>query len=430
MNAGRCTRDKVFVRLISAVLCCAPAAAYAQHNSITDEQRAIVAEMFADAESRSSLRLDSAPSGHDGKFTLRDADGKFSLSIGGYMQTRYLFNLRDDNEQHDSIEPGFTAHRTKLGFSGHALSPAIKYSLLAAHSRSSGAMRLEIALIDLKLDDHRSLAFGQGKIRFLREENISASKQLAADRSLTNAVFTQGFTQFAQVSHTAADWRAFFSISDGFRSSSTAFDERQLPSMSVGPVSGGESDIAVTARFETKSGDAWARFDDFSSAPDQIFATLFGVALHYESGDASTTTFSHSYSFLSWTADLSLEGNGWSAFASVIGAHASDGSNTENTDDYAALVQGSLFLPDADTECFARYDIMFPDQSRGTDDPFDTLTLGFNHYLHSHAAKFTADIQWFLADTNAISGPRPGVGYLSSDQPNELVLRLQFQIIF
>ena len=432
MNKGCRSRPRNPACIFVAVVCCASTTplATAHPQEPGDVSRAIVAEMIAYAESRSMPLSDAQSSGHDGKFRIRDANGNFSLNVGALMQTRYVLNLRDDNAQHDAIEPGFSARRTKLIFGGHIFSPEISFNLLVAHSRSSGALRLEYAFTNLELDDHRTLTLGQGKLRFLREESISSSRQLTADRSLTNEVFTQGFSQFIELLHTEDNWRASIALSDGLKSYRTDFDEPQSPSSFAGAASGGEADLAITARFETKTGDTWSRFKDFTSFPDQSFASLFGAALHYESGDASTTTFFRSYSLLAWTADYSLEGNGWNAYAAVIGAHARDGSLPANTDDYAALIQGAFFLPDADTELFARYDIMFPDTSRASSDPFDTLTFGFNHYLHAHAAKLTADIQWFLGDANALTGPRSNIGYLSSDDPNELVLRLQFQLLF
>jgi len=62
-----------------------------------DETRALVAEMLADAETRSSLLQNSATAGHDGKFFLASPDGNFRLNIGGQIQFRYNTVFLDDD---------------------------------------------------------------------------------------------------------------------------------------------------------------------------------------------------------------------------------------------------------------------------------------------------------------------------------------------
>ncbi|MCA9312552.1 MAG: hypothetical protein KDA21_15160, partial [Phycisphaerales bacterium] len=72
------------------------------------------------------------------------------------------------------------------------------------------------------------------------------------------------------------------------------------------------------------------------------------------------------------------------------------------------------------------------------DDPFNTLTVGANRYLHGQAAKFTVDLQYFLDATTdndlvgSIAGTGVGdrIGVLPSDNDGQFVLRAQFQILF
>ena len=81
---------------------------------------------------------------------------------------------------------------------------------------------------------------------------------------------------------------------------------------------------------------------------------------------------------------------------------------------------------------------LIPDGDRAGDDAFSTLTAGANYYLHGHAARFTADIQWFLDDTAgndlvsgvAATGVGRGVGLLPSAEADQVALRLQFQLLF
>jgi len=62
-----------------------------------DEVRALVAEMLADADTRSSLLMSGGNAGHDGKFFLADTDGNFRLNVGGQVQFRYIANFGDSN---------------------------------------------------------------------------------------------------------------------------------------------------------------------------------------------------------------------------------------------------------------------------------------------------------------------------------------------
>ncbi len=70
--------------------------AIAASSTESDDVRALVAEMIADAESRSSLLQSGGTAGHDGNFFLSSADGNFTLKMSGQLQTRYTLNFNDD----------------------------------------------------------------------------------------------------------------------------------------------------------------------------------------------------------------------------------------------------------------------------------------------------------------------------------------------
>src|SRR5688572_8137802 len=63
-----------------------------------DEVRAIVAEMMADAQGRSSLLQGGATAGHDGRFFVASPDGSFRLNVGGQIQLRYLVAFDDEDD--------------------------------------------------------------------------------------------------------------------------------------------------------------------------------------------------------------------------------------------------------------------------------------------------------------------------------------------
>lgn len=403
-----------------------------------DELRAIVAEMMADAESRSSLLQSGGTAGHDGKFFLADPSGNFRLNVGGQIQFRYNMNFRDDSGNgEDEFESGFQTRRTKLRFDGNVFDPNLFYAVQGAFDYSDGGgFSLEDAYAGYRFDNGWTMRWGQFKLPFMREELVSSKYQLAADRSLVNEVFNQDWSQGVELSYEAEDWRFAAAFSDGIRTRNTDYTDVQALGIFGAAGNGGEADFGVTARAEFKLNGMWSQFKDFSSRPGSDYGMMLGVAAHYEYGDSTETAAGlGQYNYFSWTIDLSIEGDGWNLFAAGVGAHQKT-NDAFSSDDFGIVLQGGIFIPDTDWELFARYDVLLPDDSEGvrvTDDPFNTITVGANYYMHGHAAKFTFDVQYFIDDlsSQALFAPgNTGIGYLGDDDTGEVNLRVQFQLLF
>ena len=410
-----------------AILAAATAALAQTESYLTqDEVRAIVAEVLADAETRSSM-LQDGYGGHEGAFTIRDADGKFTLRLSGYAQFRYTASFRDAGGASDDFESGFTTRRTKLTFRGHVYDPRLTYRTTFAFNRLTGSAILEIATIGWEFNDNWSIELGQKKLPFLREESMASTRQMAVDRSPTTEIFNQFFSQGIWLQYEKEDFRSIFAVSDGLRSENTDFTRRRAGSLFGSALVPGESDYALTLRAEQKFGGSFKQFDDFTGTPGQDAGTLLGAAVHLEGGDKTSTIGGNSYHVLAWVADAQLEGDGWSAFASLNGFHTSAESNF---DDYGLVTQIAGYVPDTNLELFARYDITLPDDARQNSDPFDTITVGGTYFFHGHAAKLLLDVQWFLSDTLPLPGAGVGIGYLQSANPNGIAIRMQYQLIF
>ncbi len=415
-----------------------------------DEVRAIVSEMMADAETRSSLLQSGGTAGHDGKnFFLGSADGNFRLDVSGQIQFRYMANFRDDGDGdndgvgNDDFESGFQTRRTKLEFGGHVHDPNLFYKIVGAFDRDGGSFDLEDAFVGYRWDNGFSFRWGQFKLPFMREELVSSKYQLAVDRSNLNEVFNQDRSQGIELAYEAEAWRIAGAFSDGFASDNSEFASGKTIGAN-GFFTGGESDYAGTARFEFKFAGDWAQFKDFTSPSGSDFAFMMGVAGHIEGGDSGAfgPPGGDNYNFYSVTVDASLEGDGWNLFGAFVWA-TTDYSNAVpdglggfddlDTDNYGFVVQGGIMLPNTDWELFGRYSVIFPDDDINDDDTFSVVTFGTNYYMHGHAAKFTADVEWYIDSTeaNALGQPNnPGVGALGDDDENEIVLRLQFQLLF
>lgn len=398
-----------------------------------DEIRALVADMLADAETRSSLLQSGATAGHDGQFFLASPDGAFRLNISGQIQTRYTTNFRDnDSDENDDFESGFTNPRMVIRFDGKLYDNFI-YGIQGVFDRSGGDLTLEDAFAGYVSDGGWIFLAGQIREPTLWEDVLNDKYSLAVDQSVVNAVFAQGFSQGAWVHYAADSWRFWAGVNDGNRSANTDLEDDP-------------ADIGVTTRWEYKFAGDWSQFDRFSSPRGSKLAVKLGGGVHYEKsprvegplpplgiGTVDTDTFAY-------TGDIMVEGNGWNIFAMVVGllADSNDGSPTFN--DLGFMIQGGLFVTD-NIEPFARYDVIIPDGDRDGSTAFNTLTAGANYYLHGQAAKLSVDVQYFfnkVSDNDLVAGTAGGapgsagsrIGLLPSNDEGQIAVRVQFQLLF
>ncbi|MFM9959365.1 MAG: porin [Phycisphaerales bacterium] len=448
MNA-KTLSTAVLVSLASMPVCLAQSA-----GASGDEVRAIVAEMLADAESRSSLLQDggAASAGHDGQgFVFKDAAGNFKLTIAGALQFRYQLNFRDTqdggpnaaaNRGNDDFESGFETRRSRVVFRGHAIDPKLTYFVQTDFSRRDGTLDLLDAWAQYKWDNGVYAKWGQFKMPFLREELVADWTQLAIERSSTNTAFTQDRSQGVELGWKGEQVGLAFAFHDGFNSKNSEFGSTSALGNFGFVRTGGESDWAFTGRAEWKAAGEWKQFDDFTSQPGSSYACLLGAAGHVE-GSANDIAASPGgidtqgdTVYSSWTVDMSVEGDGWNLFAAGIGAHQKTsllGIGDGSSDDYGFVGQGGFYLPETDWELFARYDAIFQDSDRDlgdSDETFDVVTVGTHYYWAGHAAKFSFDVQWFLDESTQLMSSNGGNGFLRTTEENEVNLRFQFQLLF
>ena len=405
-------------------------------NASNDEIRAMVADMLADAETRSSLLQSGGTAGHDGKFFLASPDGAFRLNIEGQIQFRYILNFRNDGDGNppsnvrDDFESGFQTRRTKLNFNG-TLYNDFFYKIQGVFNRNGGGFGLEDAVIGYDYGNGFKLQAGQFKSPFLREELVSSKRQLAVERSFTHSLFNAGRVQGVMLTYSEDAWRTMLSFNDGERTANTDFTTNN---QGVGGLRGGEGDFGFSGRFEYLGGGSWGQFKDFSSPRgSEGLAWMLGAAFEYQDG-AADQILDDGGGLVSYTFDGSLEGDGWNAFAAFVGRHVdNEFTDAGSADQYGFVVQGGIFVTD-DIEPFVRWDTLIPD----TGEAFNAVTFGANWYIHGHAAKFTLDAQWFLDAPATVGGfdkaplaANTGTGFLGSGiEDNEFVIRAQFQLLF
>jgi hypothetical protein len=430
----------------------------AMAQSAMDQSRAYQNELFSDSARQVN----------------KQGGGAFSVKVGGYEQVRFSLNSRDDNTLDNDMAWGFSNARTRINFSGNVFSEDWGYFIQfglgddtavgtppPAGGTNSGTTAigpgLEDAFITYNMGNGWGMKVGQFKLPFLREELVGDTEQLAVDRSVTNSAFTQGRSQGLQFSYAQESFRFMGAFSDGLRTANTDY------------VSPAEADFALTARGEFMWSGAWSQADGgFTSWQNQNFFGMVGAAFHYQAGGNSFNTgegtvgpgnpSSNPSDFDIWgvTADVTVKGNGWNAFGAFVytstdggnpgvgvvpypGTGTPGGANAPSMDDFGIVLQGGVFV-DAQWELFGRVDMIFPDSSRTPagspvkfDDEMTTLTFGVNHYIspNSHAAKFTAQLQYFLDKQATGIAPASTLhGLLGSAEDPQWTITAQLQLVF
>lgn len=410
-----------------------------------EEVKALVREVLADADTRASLLQDGVMAGvsDKGKVFLQSADNAFRMEIGGFAQVRYVANFREDSEDSfgstDDDETGFQIRRAKLQIGGHISSPKITYFLQLAGNRDSGTVELEVATAAYAFTDTLSVRAGRYKAAGLREESVvGATKQMAAERSLVNAVFTVHYVEGVELVADAADWlKLTGSINDGVRSGD--------PGGTGNDFQNDTTDVAFTGRADLRLAGEWAQMSDFAAWSGEDPALFVGGMFHYESAETgdSQAAAPGVNDFFIYSLDAAGECHGLGIFGAFVGRHVkvTDEASTGDLNDFGAVVQaGYMVIPDK-LEPFARYEWIGPDDDRDFDD-MNLITLGANYYFRKHATKLTVDVVWAFDELNlfafsptvgsASATSRTGLGLLP-DAPgsdNQAVVRAQFQLMF
>ncbi len=375
----------------------------------------VVADMIADASARSSLLLEESTSGYDGGFVIRDQQGRHELEITGWTQLRFTYAYgHGEGGAPDTNESGFSLRRTRLTFQGSLYDGQFGFKITNSFSRNTGSSSLSDAYMTVRLADHIELRAGQFKLPFMREELTSAKRLMATDRSIVNDVFGQGRSQGIEISAQGESVRGAVAYSDGFDSANTDFDAAP-------------AQWAVTGRVEWLAMGDWRSFRQFTSSRGSELSAMFGAAANFqESPDAPGMP---SLYMFSWTVDGGLQGNGFSLFASASGRVSQETNATYH--DYGWVAQASMYATDH-IEPFVRFDMVIPDSDRPGDDPFNTLAIGANWYIHGQAIKLTVDGQYFFDDAadNDLVNPTTTQGLLAGAGSGSFAVRAQFQFVF
>jgi hypothetical protein len=347
-----------------------------------------------------------------------------NVKVKAQVQARYQYNSREQAGLGDNdTTMGFSLRRTKIEISGD-VTDNISGKVKMSFSRSSGSATLNDAYAKWKVNDDLTLVIGQFKQQIIREENLSSSSQLAAERSAVNETFNQNYSQGIEAHFGGDAWRGAIGFTDGFGSLNTAFN------------SSSEADYALNARFEFLFGDAeWDQFKQFTSWRGSTQGSMLGAGIAFQSMGDTNPAAAMETDMTTATVDYSFVSDGWNFY--VAGIWQNNDNGTTDTDDLGVVVQGGMFVSDQD-ELFARWDAIFPDSNRApADEDFNALAFGWNHFFvaESHAAKLTIQFDYYLdasdsGSTIVSTSSSGGHNLLSDTEDGQFGLTAQMQFLF
>ncbi|GAB4547063.1 MAG: hypothetical protein Tsb0013_06510 [Phycisphaerales bacterium] len=406
--------SRVGVGVLSMVVSCTPCFADA-----SDEVRSIVAEMLADAGTRSSLVGSGASVTHEGGFLL-SADSGETLRVGGIVQFRYFRGLGADDD-----EGGFQNRRSRLDFRGTLASPDFSYRLRWDFSPSTGRAALLDVFVQHAFAEGWSWRAGQFTVPFDREFFTAPSQLLLIDRSIVSSVFRVNRSQGVMLAYRGDRLRAYGTIDDGRAGLNTDF------------LGANVADIGLTGRLEFRLGDApWSQYASQSGRPGDATGAMLGVAGHYqhEGQTGAPADVDGEVDLYLYTADVSVEGDGWSVIAALAGRDFEGERGSAH--DIGAFAHAGRFVTD-DVEVYGRYAHVFPgERDAGGDADFGQATLGCNWYplSGSTALRLSAEVTYFTRSASSFASilrtPDTTLGLLPDDDGGQLSVALQAQIRF
>ena len=393
----------------------------------TEQVQDMVRALLADADSRASLLESGMTAGYGKHFFIASEDGAFLLNTSFKLQLRYIYNsATHDNviTEIDDDEFGFDFRRTEIAFSGHVFDPRLTYKVKLEASRSSGTVSADDIYIGYKLSDDWRLRFGQFKVPFLREYQVSSGRQQAVERSYVNQVFNINRSQGAMLSFRQPNLQADLMIHDGAASKNRNFASDR-------------TNIALAARGQWLLAGEWKQFKDFAAWDGEPLGVMLGGAVDWENGEEGSGVAQPDA--LSYTFDLSLEVSRFNVFLAYVAQHVFDNDSPAipEPDQQGFVAQAGVFVVPDEIDLFARYehvdlDGFFYNLRDGefdqvADDSIELLTFGGNYYFKKHNAKLTIDVVCVM---DPLPTSATGLGLLQSSNDDQVSVRTQFQLYF
>ncbi len=403
-----------------------------------EEIKALVTDVLADADQRSSLQADGLTAGWSEHFFLASTDGRFKLELDGLIQFRFLWNYH--NFTPNKYVWGFELARTRLTFRGHVFDRDLTYLVRLDVNRNepsvpdTGLWFLTDAWIRYNLNEEFSVRAGQFKLPFNREELVGPGEQLAIERSLVNENTNLGRSQGIELLWHGTTGRFSFAYSDS-ATDNLGFNFNLLGTPKVNPLNSpwsnlGMAEYAFTGRYEQLFAGNWDQFRDMTSPPGEEFGLLVGVAMHYQR--QRTEAFAgHTPIWFAATADISADWGGANIFSSFTYEYMETRfSAFPIANVFGFVLQGGTYFTEK-LEGYARFEYGHFDLSNVDLEDLILLTLGVNYYFQGEDVKLSADVGFGI---NRVDSPWiSDIAGWRTDPPGsqpQIVIRTQLQLMF
>ena len=418
-----------------------------------DEVRALVQDVLADADTRSSLLSQGMTAGYDDGAVIASADGNWLLRTNIHMQQRYLLNFGENvsitagafaGENTDDDRWGFENTRTKFILSGNVVSPEWFYYVDINVGTATQWTDFTVSLPGASLDfdevsregvgsAYLGYDYGNGwkvmmgsmKAPLLREELVDARHQLAMERSLVNYLFTGGYTDGIVLDYMGDQFHVVGGYTDGANQGQTTWTDAT-------------TDFAFTVRGEWLAMGTWDQFTDLTSPPGEEQGLMIGGAIHYETAEDDDPSVADIDQTI-LTGDVSWEFGGGNLFAALIYNSFDAPSGISDADQLGIVIQGGYYLNDT-WELYGRYEYADLDIS-GLDD-ISIVSIGVNKYFADHHAKWTTEAGFALdpilgndvaagsASDDPGAFPLAGWRVDPDDEDGQITIKTQIQIVF
>lgn len=394
------------------------AACATENAAVLDTDGAIVRQASA-AELMAAVGADAPkPSG----LFMPSSDASVKMKVGGFMQVRYYAVDRGETStSNESFVHGFQSTRTRFSLEGTPGVKDLTYRIETNADASTGRFLMTDAFVRGTMAKGVTITGGQFKPAFSHEQTVADTRQLAVERSTTDAVFSLLRARGVMVEYQTDD----ITLSGTFSNGSRTLNQRLLNS--------NKSDAAITGRFDAKFKGSWDQYKQMTSFRDAETVIIAGLGAHAQWGGQTNST--RDVDFVTLTADAFFAGSGWNVYAAGFWRHTDNNIGNISVDDGAVLAEAGCFVTET-VEPFLRYEHIFIDGDYGTGTKdFGIVTPGVNWYVipRSHVAKFTADVMVTIgshAESSAIISPNVLTGLQAGNGDPQLLLRVQFQVVF
>jgi len=394
-------------------------------------------QMLQDADRHSQMLdwTDTVAGYAKGKgFFIRSEDGNFLLHPWAFIQVRNATNYRQygKNGTESDTQNGFEIPRMKFILDGNVFSPDLTYQFIWATSDTTGNLGLQDAWVRYHIP-HTDFAVRAGQIRdpFDHEQIMFGTRTLTPERSIVNNVFINGdgVVKGASIGY-GYDSDSFFrtevAITDGMRNINTTFQD-----FPTNPANWG-----AAGRVEVKLTGKWDDYSQFTTLGNKQTLLVLGAGADYtEAGN--TGALMHVVD-----AQFGIP-NGLTLYGAFLGRYTHNNTGAIGTNGGATGAAATHdtydttfrflagYLIAQHWEPFARYEYIHVDPSEipagSPHTVIQDITVGFNYYIFSHRAKFSAAAS-YLPNGSPVANTL-GDLLVTPNGGNEVIIQAQFQLI-